>query len=94
MKEKDLFLATHNLMLDLVGKTNIPAVHGSAHKFIRWSLLSLIGPAAFFFFFFYRQLEKGGWGESRLQHDHEFFLLSTFFCVDGTLHILQADCGS
>ncbi|XP_062150209.1 cytochrome P450 85A-like [Alnus glutinosa] len=33
-------------MLDLIGKANVAAVHGSAHKFIRMSLLSLIGPSA------------------------------------------------
>ena len=33
-------------MLDVMGKTNIAAVHGSAHKFIRGSLLSLVGTAA------------------------------------------------
>uniref|UniRef100_A0A2N9EUE7 Cytochrome P450 n=1 Tax=Fagus sylvatica TaxID=28930 RepID=A0A2N9EUE7_FAGSY len=33
-------------MLDLVGKTNIAAVHGAAHKYIRGSLLSLIGSGA------------------------------------------------
>ena len=33
-------------MLDLVGKTNIAAVHGAAHKYIRGSLLSLIGSEA------------------------------------------------
>ena len=33
-------------MLDVMGKTNIAAVHGSAHKFIRGSLLTLIGPEA------------------------------------------------
>lgn len=31
-------------MLDILGKCNIAAVHGSAHKRIRGSLLSLIGP--------------------------------------------------
>lgn len=31
-------------MLDILGKCNIAAVHGSAHKHIRGSLLSLIGP--------------------------------------------------
>ena len=33
-------------LLDVMGKTNIAAVHGSAHKFIRGSLLSLVGTAA------------------------------------------------
>ncbi|KAM4110458.1 hypothetical protein ACB094_03G196900 [Castanea mollissima] len=33
-------------MLDVMGKTNIAAVHGSAHKFIRGALLTLIGPEA------------------------------------------------
>ncbi|XP_075659319.1 cytochrome P450 85A1-like [Castanea sativa] len=33
-------------MLDVMGKTNIAAVHGPAHKFIRGSLLSLVGTAA------------------------------------------------
>ncbi|KAG4165446.1 hypothetical protein ERO13_A13G084166v2 [Gossypium hirsutum] len=31
-------------MLDILGKRNIAAVHGAAHKRIRGSLLSLIGP--------------------------------------------------
>lgn len=31
-------------MLDILGKCNIAAVHGAAHKRIRGSLLSLIGP--------------------------------------------------
>ncbi|XVF43257.1 hypothetical protein PTKIN_Ptkin02bG0025600 [Pterospermum kingtungense] len=31
-------------MLDILGKCNIAAVHGSAHKLMRGSLLSLIGP--------------------------------------------------
>lgn len=33
-------------MLDVMGETNIAAVHGPAHKFIRGSLLSLVGTAA------------------------------------------------
>ncbi|XP_021667225.2 cytochrome P450 85A1 [Hevea brasiliensis] len=32
-------------MLDILGKCNIAAVHGSTHKYIRGSLLSLIGPS-------------------------------------------------
>ncbi|XP_021910193.1 cytochrome P450 85A-like [Carica papaya] len=33
-------------MLDILGKSNIAALHGSAHKVIRGSLLSLIAPSA------------------------------------------------
>ncbi|EPS63273.1 hypothetical protein M569_11512, partial [Genlisea aurea] len=32
-------------MLDILGKSNIAAVHGSAHKHMRGALLSLISPA-------------------------------------------------
>ncbi|KAH9707939.1 cytochrome P450 85A1 [Citrus sinensis] len=32
-------------MLDILGKCNIGAVHGSAHKYIRGSMMSLISPA-------------------------------------------------
>lgn len=32
-------------MLDILGKCNIAAVHGSAHKYIRGSMMSLISPA-------------------------------------------------
>ncbi|KAJ4710723.1 Cytochrome P450 [Melia azedarach] len=32
-------------MLDILGRCNIAAVHGSAHKYIRGSLMSLISPA-------------------------------------------------
>lgn len=45
-EEKGLVPGYPKSMVDLVGKTNVAAVHGSAHKFIRGSLLSLIGPAA------------------------------------------------
>lgn len=31
-------------MLDILGKRNIAAVHGSTHKYIRGALLSLISP--------------------------------------------------
>lgn len=31
-------------MLDILGKCNIAAVHGSAHKYMRGALLSLISP--------------------------------------------------
>lgn len=33
-------------MVDLIGKTNMAAVHGSDHKLVRGSLISLVGPAA------------------------------------------------
>lgn len=33
-------------MVDMLGKSNIAALHGSAHKHIRSSLLSLVGPLA------------------------------------------------
>jgi brassinosteroid-6-oxidase 1 len=33
-------------MIDLVGKTNVAAVHGADHKLIRGSIISLIGHAA------------------------------------------------
>lgn len=32
-------------MLDILGRCNIAALHGSAHKYIRGSLMSLISPA-------------------------------------------------
>lgn len=32
-------------MLDILGKSNIAAVHGSAHKYMRGALLSLISPS-------------------------------------------------
>ncbi|KAK0573451.1 hypothetical protein LWI29_008188 [Acer saccharum] len=33
-------------MVEIVGKNNIAAVHGATHKYIRGSMLSLIGPAS------------------------------------------------
>ncbi|KAG8654236.1 cytochrome P450 85A1 isoform X2 [Manihot esculenta] len=44
-ESKGLVAGYPQSMLDILGKCNIAAVHGSTHKYIRGSLLSLVGPS-------------------------------------------------